>query len=72
MIGRARALALAAAATPVLHVLLLRPRMLTWGATADEVSQAYPDEELIPAPDGGATMATTLPVPPDRVWPWLA
>lgn len=41
------------------------------GATADEVRHAYPGDELVPDPDGGATMATTLPARPDRVWPWL-
>lgn len=42
------------------------------GATRDEVDRQYPGDELIPDPDDGSTMATTLPVPPERVWPWLA
>jgi hypothetical protein len=46
--------------------------MLTWGATRDETTRAYPGDELVPDPDGGATMATFLPAPPERVWPWLA
>ncbi len=33
---------------------------------------AYPGDQLVPDPDGGATMATTLPAPPESVWPWLA
>jgi hypothetical protein len=45
--------------------------MLTWGATADEVTAAYPGDELIPDAEGGATMAVTLPAPPEQVWPWL-
>jgi hypothetical protein len=45
---------------------------LTWGATADEVSRSYPGDEFIPRADGGVfTMATTLPAPPEKVWPWL-
>ncbi|MET9295833.1 SRPBCC family protein [Streptomyces sp. NPDC003077] len=50
---------------------LVRPRLLTWGATAAEAARAYPGDELVP---GGrpTTMATTLPAPPERVWPWLA
>jgi hypothetical protein len=32
---------------------------------------ASPGDELVPDPDGGATMATTLPAAPERVWPWL-
>ncbi len=56
---------------PVLYALSIRPRMLTWGATPDETACAYPGDELVPDPDGGATMATTLLAPPEKVWPWL-
>jgi hypothetical protein len=59
-------------AVPVLCVLLVRPRLLNWGATRDETSHAYPGDDLVPDPDGGATMATTLPAPPEKVWRWLA
>ncbi len=33
-------------------VWLIRPRLLTWGATVDEVSRSYPTDELIPGSDG--------------------
>jgi hypothetical protein len=46
--------------------------MLTWGATPDEIARDYPGDELIPDPDDCATMATTLPAPPEKVWRWLA
>ncbi len=59
-------------AAPVLYALWIRPRMLTWGATRDEIGHAYPGDEVVTAADSGATMATTLPAPPERVWPWLA
>lgn len=66
-------LAIAAAfAAPVLYVFWVRPRMLTWGATPDEIARDYPGDELIPDPDDCATMATTLPAPPEKVWRWLA
>ena len=42
-----------------------------WGATPDETTRAYPGDELIPDADHSTTMATTLPAPPERVWPWL-
>jgi hypothetical protein len=45
--------------------------MLTWGATEEEMGRAYPGDEIVPDSDGGATMATILPAPPERVWPWL-
>ncbi len=45
--------------------------MLTWGATREEATRANPGDELICDADGGATMSTTLPAPPEKVWPWL-
>ena len=69
---RARVLAPAAAvAALAFYARWLRPRLLSWGATPAETTGAYPGDELLPDPDGGATMATTLPAPPERVWPWL-
>ena len=63
----------AVCAAPALYARWVRPRMLTWGATADEVSRAYPLDELIPDADSSVwTMAATLPAPPEKVWPWLA
>jgi len=61
----------AACAAPVLYALWVRPWLLTWGATRDESSGAYPGDELIPDPARSSTMAATLPAPPERVWPWL-
>ena len=64
--------AAAVCAVPVLYALWVRPRLLTWGATAEEVATIYPGDELVPDADGSVfTMATTLPAPPDKVWPWL-
>jgi hypothetical protein len=52
---------------------LVRPRLLTWGANKDEITRTYPTDELIPDHDSSVfTMATTLPAPPGKVWPWLA
>ena len=63
----------AVCAVPVLYALWVRPRLLTWGATPEEISRAYPGDELIPDADSSVwTMATTLPAPPEQVWPWLA
>lgn len=61
----------AASATSVLYALWIRPRLLTWGATQGEAARVYPGDELVPDADGMSTMATTLPAPPERVWPWL-
>lgn len=62
----------AACAVPALYAFWVRPRLLTWGATAEEVSATYLGDELVPDADGSVfTMATTLPAPPEKVWPWL-
>ncbi|MFE7169453.1 hypothetical protein [Streptomyces sp. NPDC057616] len=62
---------LVAPAVLALYALRFRPRLLTWGATPDEATRTYPGDELFPDADGTSTMATTLPAPPERVWPWL-
>jgi hypothetical protein len=69
---RARLLALAVACAAPIYALWIRPQLLSWGATGDETGRAYPGDDLVPDADDGATMATTLPAPPERVWPWLA
>jgi hypothetical protein len=61
----------AACAAPVLYASLVRPRLHTWGATADEVARTYPGDGLILDADSQSTMATTLPGPPEKVWAWL-
>ncbi|MFI0508481.1 hypothetical protein ACH3Y9_04455 [Streptomyces sp. WSLK1-5] len=65
------ALPVLASATVALYALRFRPRLLTWGATPEEVDRTYPGDELVPDADGMSTMATTLPAPPEAVWPWL-
>jgi hypothetical protein len=66
-----RVLAVTAASAAAVYALWLRSRVRRWGTTRDEVARDYPGDEFIPAPDDWATMATTLPVPPESVWPWL-
>jgi hypothetical protein len=66
----ARLLPLAATASAI-YALWLRPRLLTWGATSDEIGADYAGDDLIPAAESTSTLATTLPAPPEQVWPWL-
>jgi hypothetical protein len=61
----------AVCAAPVLYARWVRPRLVTWGATREETTGAYPGDELIPDANHSSTMATTLPAPPEKVWPWL-
>ncbi len=53
------------------YALGVRPRMLRWGASDEEVRQPYPGADLIPGGQRGATMAVTIDAPPSGVWPWL-
>lgn len=55
----------------VAYGVVIRPRLLAWGATRAEAAGEWPGDELIARYDGQSTMATTLPAPPDAVWPWL-
>ena len=53
------------------YAFVVRPRLLRWGATDDEVRRGYPGADLIPGGTRTAVMATTIDAPPSRVWPWL-
>jgi len=52
--------------------LVLRHRLLRWGATDDEVAARLPGDDQVPQPDLAATRAITVRVDADQVWPWLA
>ena len=54
------------------YFLLLRRRILQWGATDAEASARMPGDELLEDADGVATRAVTIDAPPSAVWPWLA
>jgi hypothetical protein len=58
-------------AAGVLYPPLLRRRILTWGATAQEAVARLPGDELLEDADGIATRAVTIAAPADAVWPWL-
>jgi proline iminopeptidase len=70
-IGGVSGLGLATASLAV-YALALRPRMVRWGATDDEVIRPFPGAEIIPgAQRSSSTMAVTIDAPPSTVWPWL-
>ncbi len=68
--GRRTLLLLGAAVTA--YVILLRRRILTWGATEAEASECLPGDELLEDADGVATRAIEIHAPAAAVWPWLA
>jgi hypothetical protein len=60
------------AAAVSLYPLVLRRRVLTWGATQAEAGARLPGDELLEEADGVATRAITIRAPASAVWPWLA
>ena len=53
------------------YALFVRPRLVNWGATEEEVQGPFPGEDLIPGGVRGGTTAVTIEAPPETVWPWL-
>lgn len=49
----------------------VRPRLLRWGATDDEVERDMAGDDLVPDPNYISTRAITVQAPPDKVFPWL-
>ena len=64
-------LASCAVASGRLYRRYLRERVLTWGATPDEVARPLPGDELLASPDIVATRAIEIDAPASAVWPWL-
>ena len=53
------------------YAVWVRPRLMRWGATDQEVAGPYPGADLVPGGTRAATMAATIEAPPEQVWPWL-
>jgi hypothetical protein len=56
---------------PLLFALTI-PLIHRWGATAAEVAQPLPGDELLADPLLNWTHAITIDAPPEVVWPWIA
>jgi len=54
-----------------LYLLVIRPWMLHWGATAAEVTGPWPGDEFIPTPGFASTRALTIQARAAGVWAWL-
>lgn len=50
---------------------VVKPWQRQWGATAEEVAQAMPGDEIVENPVLSATRAITIQAKPAEVWPWL-
>ncbi len=59
------------AAAAVLYEAWVRPRLMRWGATDDELAGPYPGAEVVPGGKRYGAFAVTIDAPPEQVWPWL-
>jgi hypothetical protein len=66
-----RKIASVAGLAAVVYGVWVRPRLMRWGASDEEVAGPYPGADLVPDGERGPTMAVTIDAPPDQVWPWL-
>jgi hypothetical protein len=71
LVRRAAGAILAAATALVGYVILVRPRLLRWGASDQEVAESLPGDEVVTQPRYQTTHAVTIKAPPSQVWPWL-
>ena len=55
-----------------LYLLVIRPRLLSWGASDDEVRRACPGDRAVRGPHTVSTRAVSIRARPGQIWPWLA
>lgn len=55
----------------VLYHFIVRPRLMNWGATAEELQQKLPGDDLVPDVHDQLTYAVTIDAPVAAIWPWL-
>jgi protein-S-isoprenylcysteine O-methyltransferase Ste14 len=53
------------------YFTFLSPRVMTWGATPEEVTAAWPGDEYVPTTERLSTRAITIQAPVQQVWPWI-
>jgi hypothetical protein len=59
-----------AAGAGMAYAVLVRPRLMTWGATRAECAAVLPGDEFVRA-RWQTTRAVTIAAAPEAVWPWL-
>ncbi len=55
----------------LIYIFAIRPWILTWGATQDEIRRSLPGDDLVKKPHFIATRAVTIQAPPPEVWKWI-
>ena len=58
-------------AAAAVYACFIRPRLIRWGATDDELHSEYPGADVVENGVRAATMAVTIDAPPAEVWQWL-
>ena len=53
------------------YAFVIRPRMLTWGSSAEERARALPGDDIEPEARYVTTRALTVEAPAAEIWPWL-
>jgi hypothetical protein len=53
------------------YLRFVRPRVLNWGATAEEAERCMPGDDILPNATLQATRVITVDAHPERIWPWL-
>jgi hypothetical protein len=64
--------AIAGTLAALAYALRVRPWLLAWGATDDELEKSLPGDDLVSDPGNESTRAITIEAPVEEVWPWLA
>jgi hypothetical protein len=64
-------LGITGAAALIVYGVFVRPWVLTWGASQNEVLMPLPGDNLVPHPTATSTRAITIHAPARKVWPWL-
>jgi hypothetical protein len=56
----------------VFYALKIRPWLLSWGATDEDLAARLPGDEVVAQPRCISTRAIEIVADPEDVWPWLA
>lgn len=71
MMGLVRRVVSAVVAAAAAYALVVRPKLVRWGATDDEIRSDFPGADVVENGVRAATMAVTIDAPPSEVWAWL-
>jgi hypothetical protein len=65
------AMAAVAAFAAIAYIRFVRPWVLNWGATSDEIERTMPGDDILQDVTLQTTRAVTVHAPPAKIWPWL-